>query len=297
MESTDAAWLGEAVTTWRFVAREKLRLPSDRTPRMVVFDKGCVFDVPAGAATLPKEGTPHAGKVRLPDGTEIPAGVVSFAKPEGATTLLVMSLPSVWRGKVTSGLGLERLMHAVLLHEATHTAHADFVFRRLDELTRRYGLPDDINDDSLQDAYKANPAYVADYEKERDLFYAAAGAPTDAEARRLAAEGLAAYRARRARWFTGDAGKWAALDDVFLAMEGLGQWAAYAWLVDPRGPALDAAVALKEMRRGGKHWTQEEGLAVFLVLDRLSPGWQSRLLAADPPSLEEALVRAVAGPR
>jgi hypothetical protein len=232
----------------------------------------------------------------LPDGTRIPAQVTSFAKPGKGGAFLVMSLPSVWREKVTSDLGLERLMHAVLLHEATHTAHTEFVSRELDDLTRRYGLPDDISDDSLQEEFSADPAYVADYVKERDLFYAAAAAASDAQAVQLAREGLAALRERRAKWFPGDKEKWAALDDVFLAMEGLGQWAAYAWLIDPKGAGVDASFALKQMRRGGKRWTQDEGLAIFLVIDRLAPNWQSRMLGKQPPTLEAALSLAVREP-
>ena len=283
MEAADESWFRAAVANWHYVARAHLHLPDTRMPTTVVFDRQCAFHLGRGVEPLRWTASKHDGHVTLPDGSVIPVGVVSFAKPDANGTFFVMSLPSVWREKVQSRLGLERLMHAVMLHEASHTAQADVLAARLN------ALPDDMTDDSLQDAYRANAAYVADYEKERDLFYAAAAAPTEADARRLAREGLAAYRARRARWFTGRDASWAVPDDVFLSMEGLGQWAAYAWLVDPKGAGVDPALALPEMRRGGKHWTQEEGLAIFLVIDRLLPGWQSRVFAKDPPSLEALL--------
>ena len=89
-------------------------------------------------------------------------------------------------------------------------------------------------------------------------------------------------RARRARWFTGADAMYADLDDIFLTMEGIAQWAGYAWLVDPKGGGLSPAAALPGMRRGGRQWSQDEGLAILLVVDRLSPGWPTRAFAPEP---------------
>ena len=287
MDANDEAWLRTSIAAWRDTARRHLHLADNAMPPTVVFDKACVYNVPAGADPVQWTAAPHAEKVKLPDGTEIPAGIVSFARPSAQGTYFVMSLPSIWREKVKSALGLERLMTAVLLHETSHTAQAKVLAPRLD------ALPDDMSDDALQEHFKGNAAYVADFTRERDLFMAAATASTDAEARRLGRDALAAYRARRAKWFTGDEAKWADIDDLFLSMEGLGQWTGYAWLIDPKGGRVPRDVALKEMRRGGKWWTQDEGIAVFLLVDRLVPGWQRRFFEAKPPSLESILETAV----
>ena len=283
MQANDEAWLRTSIAAWRDTARRHLHLADNRMPPTVVFDKACVFNVAAGADPIRWTASTHAGQVKLPDGTEIPAGVVSFARPSAQGTYFVMSLPSIWREKVKSNLGLERLMTAVLLHETSHTAQAKVLAPRLD------ALPDDMSDDALQEHFAGNAAYVADFTRERDLFMAAATASSDAEAKRLTREALAAYRARRAKWFTGDDAQWADIDDLFLSMEGLGQWAAYAWLVDPKGANVAPGVALAEMRRGGKWWTQDEGIAVFLAIDRFVPGWQQRMLDPQPPSLESIL--------
>ena len=93
---------------------------------------------------------------------------------------------------------------------------------------------------------------------------------------------------------TGRTAYWAEFDDVFLTMEGLGQWLAYSWYVSARGPHIAPEVALREVRRGGRYWTQDEGLALFLVVDRLVPGWQ-RLAFAKQPLLAEALLARAAG--
>ena len=296
MAPADRAWIDGALANWRIVAREKLLLKPSPLPTIVTFDAACSYVAPGGSAGPPRwQAAPHQGSIRLPDGKEIPAGVISFAGPgEGkAPGFFVMSLPSVWRaGGVQSAMGLERLMDGVLLHELMHTWQFYFANPRLAELTRRYKLPDDISDDSLQAAFKDNPAYVKDYERERDLLFAAAAAPTRPEARRLAGEALAAMRARRARWFTGTAEQWAPLDEIFLTMEGLGQWAIYSWVTDRRGGGLAREAALEEVRRGGRWWSQDQGLALFLTIDRLVPGWQKRAFAPKPETAEALLARA-----
>jgi hypothetical protein len=299
MSSGDRSWIETAVTNWSIVERRELHLTPAPLPTIVAIDAACTYI--AIPSTSPDKdllwhGTPHAGTITFPGGKTAPFGVISFAAPDegkATTGFFAMSLPTVWRAKgIQSGLGLERLMDGVLFHEMTHTRQFYFVNPRMDQLTARYHLSDDIGDDSLQDAFQNNPAYVADYEAERDLLYAAAAAPTDAEARALARQALAKFRARRARWFTGDAEKWKPLDDIFLTMEGLGQWAMYAWFTDKQGLNLDPVMVLPEVRRKHDRWTQDEGLALFLVVNRLVPDWQKLAFAPNPELAESLLERA-----
>lgn len=298
MAKADRAWLDDALGDWRVAERDILKLPSQPLPQIVAIDARCTYIArPVSGAPPAWLGRPHGDPVDLPDGKQAPIGPISFAAPDaagGRTGYFAMSLPSVWRrAGVSSGLGLERLMDSVLLHEMTHTRQFYFANPMMTALTRRYGLPDSIGDDSLQDAFKDNPAYVAAYEAERDALYAAAAAPDDASARRLAAKAYRLLEARRARFFTGAAAKWAPLDDLFLDMEGLAQWTGYAWLVSPKGTNLPRAFAIEQVRRKRAHWTQDEGLALFLTVDRLVPDWRAKAFA-DPPWLAEALLRAAA---
>jgi hypothetical protein len=297
MSTEDKSWIEGALGVWQLVERRELLLTPSPLPTIVAIDATCKFVAnPRRDGRLVWQGTPHSETITFPDGSTAPFGVVSFAAPDhGATTsgFFAMSLPSVWRAKgIQSGLGLERLMDGVLLHEMTHTRQFYFVNPRMEQLTAQYKLSDDIGDDSLQDAYKSNQAYVADYEAERDLLYAAAVARTDIEAKALARQALAKMRKRRSRWFVGDAEKWKPMDEIFLTMEGLGQWAAYAWFADKNGPNLDPVKVLPEVRRKRNRWTQDEGLALFLVVDRLVHGWQKLAFAQEPELAESLLERA-----
>lgn len=297
MEADDRVWIEQALEHWERSERELLKRESGPLPRIYAIDGRCTYVAdPLPGQTPQWRGTAHDGKVSLPGGPPQPVGPISFAAPgegNGAAPFFAMSLPSVWReAGVSSGLGVEGLMNGVLLHEIMHVRQFYFANPALAQIISQYRLPDSIDDDSLQAAFKTNPDYVAAWERERDTLYAAAAAADDKEARQLAGEALGMMRARRTRWLSGANEHWAKLDDIFLTMEGLGQWVAYSWYRAPFGMALEADTAQMEVRRKGQWWTQEEGLALFLVIDRLVPDWQNHAFAARPDLAEALLARA-----
>ena len=300
ISESDHKWIDQALAAWRFAEVRELHLTPKPLPPIEVFDDRCQYISESPQKGPTWKGSIHGSTISLPDGSTVPFGVVSFAAPVAGHTdagFFVMSLPSVWHANhVQSGLGLERLMNGVLLHEMTHTRQFYFVNPTMDRLAKVNHLSDDIGDDSLQDAFSKDPKYVAAYERERDLLYEAALAPDDAEARRIAKKALAQARARRSMWFTDKLAYWREVDEVFLTMEGLGQWTAYAWLTDPEGAHLAPTLALPEVRRKRNRWTQDEGLALFLLIDRLVPGWQGFAFAKHPELAYELLERAVSSP-
>lgn len=297
--TTDARqWIAGALADWRYAEVHELKLTPTRLPTIVLFDDHCQYQssvAPDGGISW--KGFRYKSTVLLPDGSQIPSGVVSFAAPVNSSSALgffVMSLPSIWRvHHIQSGLGLERLMDVVLLHEMSHTRQFYFANPLMDALSARYHLGDDVGDDSIQETFAKDPEYVKAYESECDLLYKAAEAPKDAEARMYARQALQELRHRRQTWFTGSRVYWNTVDDLFLTMEGVGQWTAYAWLTDPNGPNLSRGFALSEVRRKRNHWTQDEGLALILVIDRLVPGWQ-KLAFAPKPQLAESLLETAA---
>jgi len=176
-----------------------------------------------------------------------------------------MSLPSIWRASGRS----DTLATAVFMHEFTHTQSTAFGLR-IDALIRR-GLPQQIDDDVIQKRFDSLPEFQRAYERERDLLFESARAPTRDLAVRAARRALAAMDARRATFFRGKNALYGEAEDVFLSMEGIGQWASYLWLIDPQGGAMSPEDALPYIRRGGRRWSQDEGIALLLVLSRLAP--------------------------
>jgi hypothetical protein len=77
-------------------------------------------------------------------------------------------------------------------------------------------------------------------------------------------------------------------------MEGFGQWAAVAWLSDAMGGRMTPAAAKDRMRGSRKWWSQDEGLALFLVIDRLLPTWSQQAFGS-PPALGIEMLREATG--
>jgi len=300
--TTDSAWTATALDGWQRASSRALHAPSIRFPTLVLFDSLCSYtllpamrpevDVTFIGAGQPFaiRGAPHAGTIRLPNGETLPASLVSFAsRMRNGDMFFVMSLPSIWRASGRS----DTLATAVFLHEFTHT-QSTALGSRIDALIRR-GLPEQIDDDVIQKRFDSLPEFRRAYERERDLLFESARAPTRDLAVRAARRALAAIDARRTRFFRGSNALYGEAEDVFLSMEGTGQWAAYLWLTDPQGGAMSDEDALPYIRRGGRRWSQDEGLAILLVLSRLAPDAPREMFGVNArtvlPLLRGALVR------
>jgi hypothetical protein len=291
MDAADGAWLSGALAQWQVAETRDLGLPASPLPTVVAIDGACTYVLPEGRIDR-AEGRPHGASAVMPDGMEVPLGPISFASGEGG--YFAMSLPSVWReAGVTSPFGLEALMDGVLLHEMMHIRQVELAKRALDGVAQQAGIAeDDLTDDVVQSRFEDEPGYIEAYAAERDALFAAAAAPSDADARALAAQALGLMRARHGRWFAGDKAAFARFDDVFLTMEGMGQWLIYRHF---RALGNSPEVALPAVRRGGRRWSQDEGLALMLVVDRLLPGWQARAFRDPDWRAEQLLAAAAAG--
>jgi hypothetical protein len=294
MSPEDAAWRRSALAAWDVTSHRILNVEAAAEPPTIVFfDETCVY---RSEKSGDWQSAPHEGAIPLPGGQTVPPRVTSFAAPydRDRRAFLAMALPTVWAADgVTSPLGLDTLMTAVFVHEMTHTRQFYYFARRLAEATARYGLPDDLDDDAVQTRFEGVPEFSADIDDERDLLFAAAAAPESTDVRHLARRVLARMEARRARYFVGDDAKYGELEDLFLTMEGVAQWASYRWLIDPRGGGLTGSNALDAFRRGGRRWSQDEGIALYLVIDRLVSDWRRQAFADRPASALELLAMGV----
>jgi hypothetical protein len=295
MSADERAWVEGALHASDQVMLRRLHLQPDPRPTIITFNERCRFEAkgPGGSRWV---GTPHKGKIALPDGNETDATITSFASRDDRTgeRFFVMALPSVWRTGKTINSNDRLGLTGVFLHEFSHTRQMDVLRPRFDAAAKIWKLPDDFSDDSIQKHFQGDPIYAAVIEKEIDLLYRAAEEPDQDTARSLAKQALALIDARQKRWFTGDDAKLKPYDDLFLTMEGFGQWAAYAWLSDPGGGAMTEAAARSKMRGSRKWWSQEEGLALFLVIDRFVPDWAQEAFA-NPPALGIDLLRQAVG--
>lgn len=278
----DQAWVERALQAWRGAAGDIVGLTDIEDFEAVFFSGDCVR-TSAGALTSDAppaawQSVAHDRRVVLPDGDEVEVGPVSFTSASLGQAYFVMSTPTVWRDYGVNGgpLGLETLMVAVMLHEGSHVVQSQTYGQRIAELASRYGLPESFGDDSLQDEFEGVSAFAESVETETDLFFAAAAAEELTVARRLAREGRELMLARAQRWFVGDKTYWREGEGLWLTMEGSGQWVGYNWLTSSRGAGLSESTATEHFGRRSRWWSQNEGLAIALALDRIAgPEWRN----------------------
>jgi len=276
LSASDRSWLDRAVAAWSYTARNitRIKLPPRFDAR--IFDSRCLLSSSSALAGGPNSwtATPHAGQIRLPNNEVIHAQVTSFASSDGRNGFFVMSTPSVWRaGHVDGGaIGLEATMVAVLLHEGSHVAQIPTYGNRMESLSKRHHLPESFNDDSIQERFAGNAEFARSVDRETSLLLTAAGSATSAEALKLARQARALMLERQQRWFAGPDAYLAEAEDIWLTMEGSAQWAGYRWLIDPHGGQVNTVVATAAFGGRGKWWSQKEGFALFLLLDRLTEG-------------------------
>ena len=303
LPAEDLAWLQKALDGWVVVNRllDTRPLP---LPHMVLFDGECAYELgaaapPAGAAPLRStlrvfdepvtiHARAHGGTIVLPDGKELPPRpiAVAFPPPEGGRPFYALALPAIWREHVgrDDPLVVERIL-GVTVHEMLHTRQLPELRRRVDELGERWELPPRFDDDVIQRRFAGRPGYAEAFAAEVGLLWRAVAATGDDEARSLAGRALEMAERRRERYFTGEEAVYGELEELFLTMEGLAEWARFHFTrLQPSEPREDAEI-LGFLRGRENDWSQDEGLALFLLLDRFAaPEWRRRALGPEMAS-------------
>lgn len=301
VSAADRAWINRALGAWRYSADAITGAKVDEAFDTVFFGDACVLVSPNALTAESLDAiiwtaTPHDGEIVLPNGEKMPAGVTSFADAGGEEDFFVMSTPSLWEaaGVRNDALGLETMMVAVLLHEGAHLAQADAYGARMTTLVELNDLPEDFNDDTIQYRFGDDPAFEASIARETDLLFQAAAAPDCAIARQYAREALALMHARHARWFIGPDAHLSEAEVIWLTLEGAGQWAGYRWLIDPNGGGVSEEIAMAHFARRGRWWSQNEGIALALALDRIAgPRWRRHAFGDGADTLPDMLERAL----
>lgn len=102
---------------------------------------------------------------------------------------------------------------------------------------------------------------------------------------------------RANRWYQGEDAHWRTAEDIWLTFEGSGQWLGYRWLTSEAGAAVTASAAMDGFGRRSKWWSQNQGLAIALTLDRLGgPGWKRHAFGDGAQTLLEMLDAALVEP-
>jgi hypothetical protein len=304
----EVRWIQRALDGWEQVSREFLLTDPNPLPWIVLFDAGCVWHLNpessiAGSRVVdttlrfagkivPVRGVAHQGTFLLPSGTpgEVEMKASTSLYRDGRAAFFMMAMPSLWRTRDVSGPTRAEYLQGVFSHEMTHTRLLPTVNRRVKDIARQHDLPSPMNDDIVQMRFQTVGGFESAFNRERDHFYRATTTLEPAKRDALIQRGLNLARQRQTRFFTGPDSAYAEVESLFLMLEGVGQWAAYRLSKARAGNELEAIRLMRDDRR---YWSQDQGLALFLLIDALVPGWQKRIFTDTPASpyslLEEAL--------
>ncbi len=293
-------------SSWELVSREIYHLKNFEPVDFVFFTGDTLYStseisIPAGIRingpllmNLPLRWA-KAGlgeRITLPDKKKVPPGIMSFASPYhgvNAESYFVMPLPEVWQkaGVTSEELGFENLLTGVFLHEFSHSQQMENFGKRITTFENETDFGVEFSDDILQDLFKNDSAYVSLYRLETDYFEQAISERERKSKELLIRKGLETMRKRKSRFFKGSYSPLNEIEDLFLTMEGLGQFTMYSWFVHPKGGNMTREKAIRGTRRGKNWWSQDEGFLLFLVLEQLSgpENWAYRMFGTETVSV------------
>jgi hypothetical protein len=306
--ASEIEWLQRALVGWEQVSRDDLEMDPTPLPWIVLYDAACVWHLAAGSSPaiafrpiqttltfggkpVPVRAIPHTGTFMLPSGTtqsvEVKASTSLYRN--GTAAFFVMAMPSVWQSREVSAPTRAEFLRGVFSHEMTHVRLLLPINRIVRDLARTHALVYPMNDDIVQMEFERAPGFASVFGRERDHFYRAAFETDPVKRRHLTARALEIVRKRHARYFTGPNAVYKEIEGLFLVMEGVGQWAAYRSSLARLGNPSEAIRLVRDTRR---FWSQDEGLALFLLIDAMVPNWRARVFNDTPASpftlLEEA---------
>ena len=300
IEQSQLPWLQEWFSAWELVSTKVFKLQNSRAPEMVFFDATYVYttsniSAPTGQAfegprlfgeQLPWLKQPHNGTITLPDGKKIPVKIVAFAAPlkgSDRKAFFVMGAPDFWasKGEKSKELGLKNHLTGVFLHEFSHTRQFMVMNNEMESLDKKYSFEKvegsgqvKIGDDMVQENFRHDSTYVRLFNQEVYTFYQAYFEKDNKKARALIRQGLFLLHKRQGSYLVKEKEVFKGLDDVWLTIEGMGQYAMVAWLIHPKGGNVPLEKAIEGARRGREWWSQDEGLVLALLVAKFTePDW------------------------
>jgi hypothetical protein len=296
-------WLGRWIGAWEAMAGSVLKLPPAAAPIMLFYDNEYVYttsdiSAPGGepfegpaffGKKLPWRKTAHHDTLTIPDGQKVPVQLMTFAAPakeKSVEAFFVMAAPAFWNeaGINSEEVGLEKMLTGVFLHEFAHTRQMNGIGRIITDYERSHRFDFPVGDDMIQAYFSGDSSYVKRFKAEVDLFYQAALSPDEGDVKRLANQGMKMLKERQNQYLVSKNKVLGEMDNVFLTMEGMGQYMMAKYLQSPWGGTIPKAAAIKATRRGKNWWSQEEGLALVLLYERLTPNPDWTILFTDKPA-------------
>jgi hypothetical protein len=313
-------WIQAVLDNWEAVCRRHLRVPPQPLPWIIFYDENFAWHLNPDVRSLPPhEGSTHPlrfsgrvyplvgmahqnGKLWVPGRESLPVNVTGpriAAMPyeDDRNSFFIAPLPGLFHklGRPDQARNLDELFLGTAAHELMHTRQLVYAMAQIKRLRLRYKLPESFDDNIIQHEFEANEEYKRLHDEEGELLTKAILADDLHHTRQFVEQFLLATQKRKERFFAGPKQGYSDLEDIFLAMEGLAMWVQYRTARDRASAGEDWLQTFVTLSERADAWSQQDGLALLVLIERLAPGWQTRLLASDFPSpfilLREAVRR------
>lgn len=296
-------------SAWKLISKEMYKIDKVRPVDFVFFDDKYVYSTSTVSAEngntvkgnnlmnlkFQWKRKPHNDTLILPDKSVVPINLMSFAAeiPAGERSFFVMPLPNFWNqaGVSSKELGIENLITGVFIHEFSHSQQMQNFGKKMTEFEKENNFDIEFSDDIVQNIFSKDTAYLKYYKREIELLYSLTTAKKPEKS--SVKKGLSMIGQRQAEYFKGKHKNLIEIDNFFLTMEGLGQYSMFLWLTHPQGGNIKRETAIEGVRRGGRWWSQDEGFALFLILDKLTltKNWAKDMFGSKTESVIELIHR------
>ena len=315
LASLDFQWMQKVLDNWERSCSKDLHIGIEPLPWIIFYDSVAAWHVGAEEKALPKHMTEKETlkfnkknyaiyKVdHSKDGIWVPGrNAIAISDMALATmpygngkTFFIASLPTLFHKLAPEDqrIFLDVLFMGTNIHELVHTRQLGHVLPQLEALQKEHNLPESLSEEYLATNYSQNKDYTKIFFEEKARYMKAAVSPNLDTCLLELSKALKLTEKRHKTFFTGLNAGLAELDEIFLSLEGSAMWAQFHTLLhEPvSGPTSDQLLAWLVERT--RTWTQEQGLALFLLIDRFVSGWSTKYFGQKMPSPFEELRRVV----
>jgi len=281
----DVAWLWNWINTWNIISKSTFGLEGSSPPKILFYDDKYVY---TNSQVSAPDGTPlsgpelydqkiswmkqvHNDTLILPDSTLAPLQLMTFAAPMRNGPYFVMPSPKYWDkvGLKNDVVSTDKMLNGIFVHEFAHTRQITSITQKLFDFQQSGNYEYPINDDLVQNCFQNDNVYNRQFLAEVDCFYNLLKIENPAALKSETKKCLEIYKERQEKYLYPINSHLVEMDDVFLTMEGIGQYAMLSFYLSKKGGKLSFEQALLATRHNRKWWSQDEGLALILVYEKL----------------------------
>ena len=285
LKSEEHEWIWNWINSWNFISRSTFALENTTPPKILFYDDQYVYtnssiSAPRGVhfsgpglydQEINWSKQLHNDTLVLPDNKKVPLQLMTFAAPMEEGSYFVMPAPGYWKkvGLKNDIVSTNKMLNGIFVHEFAHTRQMETISQKLlgFQQSGKFNYP--INDDIVQNYFQNDTAYTRQFRTEVDRFYNLLTIQNLSTLKSETKRCLEVYKTRQQDYLLPINSHLAEMEDLFLTMEGIGQYAMLSYYLSENGGNLSFENALMATRHNKRWWSQEEGLALILVYEKL----------------------------